>query len=98
MPTVATQAESDADGLGDVCDYCLCMGDMNEDDWLSPDDVISLVNQLLPYSTAYYWVLTNGGDCGDISGDGWKSPDDVIALVGELLPYASSNYWVECDM
>ncbi len=50
----ADQADADGDGRGDVCDYS-CPCDLNQDGWLSPDDVSSLVSLLLPYKTSYYW-------------------------------------------
>ena len=31
-------------------------GDLDHDDWLSPNDISILVSQLLPYASSYYWV------------------------------------------
>ncbi len=90
------QSDSDGDGLGDACD-CPCNGDLNNDGWLSPGDVSELVSGLLPYSSSFYWVLTNRSDCADLSGDGWVSPDDVSALVSKLLSYATAYYWKSCE-
>jgi len=91
------QSDRDGNGVGNACD-CLCPGDMNDDSWRSPIDVSSLVSELLPHKTAYYWVhLEQPGDCGDMNGDSWLSPVDVSALVSDLLPHASSYYWVRCE-
>ena len=77
--------------------YCLCMGDLSSDDWLSPGDVSNMVSVLLPYASSYYWTVAPAGSCGDMNGDGWLSPDDVSNLVSVLLPYASSYYWATCE-
>ncbi len=90
------QADGDGDGLGDACD-CLCMGDMNDDGWVSPDDIISVVSKLLPYEIAFYWAWAAPGSCGDMDDDGWLSPGDVSALVSKLLVYETAYYWKPCD-
>lgn len=77
--------------------YCLCMGDMTADAWLSPGDVSGLVSTLLPYKTSYYWTLAPAGSCGDMTNDGWLSPADVSSLVSTLLPHKSNYYWVPCE-
>ena len=78
------------------CD-CPCMGDMNDDGWVSPSDVSNLVSVLLPYKTAYYYTPAPLGSCGDTNGDGWLSPTDAGNLVSLLLPYESAHYWKLCD-
>ena len=90
------QEDSDADGLGDACD-CPCVGDVNDDGWLSSDDITNLVSLLLPYADTYYWTEAEADSCGDLNGDDWLSPDDVSYLVGELLPYSSTYYWRLCE-
>jgi len=84
------------DGAGDACE-CACLGDMNGDGWLAPNDVSAMVSELLPYITVYYWVPAEPGSCGDLTGDGWMSPEDVSRLVSLLLPHASNYYWQRCQ-
>ena len=75
----------------------ICMGDINGDDWVSPDDVGALVVYLTPYAAQYYWVaVTPATEAYDINGDDWVSPDDVGALVVFLTPYSAQYYWVQC--
>jgi len=70
---------------------------LDGDGWKAANDISTLVSQLLPYETAYYWVqVTDPADCGDMDQDGWKAANDVSALVSELLPYATAYYWVQC--
>ncbi len=76
--------------------YCECIGDMNNDGWISPTDVSALVSQLLPHAGDYYWTIADAGDCGDPTGDGWKSPTDLSALISKLLPYSANHYWLQC--
>ena len=78
------------------CD-CDCMGDLNDDGWLSGADVSGLVSRLLPYESWYYWVEAPEGTCGDLTGDGWISADDVSFLVSVLLPYETAYYWKACE-
>ncbi len=83
----------DGDGLADCIDKCACLGDMNNDLWKSPEDVMLLVNELLPH--LYYWLqVTDTADCGDMNQDRWKSPEDVMLLVNDLLPHL--YYWHQC--
>ena len=89
------QADADGDGVGDVCD-CPCIGDLDSDGWKSPIDISLLVSNLLPYDTAYYWVVAAPDECGDMDHDGWKSPIDISLLVTALLPHDSAYYWVAC--
>ena len=105
------QANADGDSCGDACDQCpdnastcvepcgcpTCLGDMDGDGWKAANDVSTLVSQLLPYASLYYWVqVTDPADCGDMDQDGWKAANDVSTLVSQLLPYASLYYWVQC--
>jgi hypothetical protein len=77
---------------------CACLGDMNDDGWLSPADVSAIVNILIPAAADYYWVEdTSGVSCGDMNGDGWLSPSDASALVNILIPAAGDYYWVQCQ-
>ena len=73
-----------------------CLGDMNDDGWLSPVDLNALVNMLLPHESNKYWVESPADSVGDMNGDGWLSPGDLNALVSKLLAYESNAYWVEC--
>ena len=45
-------------GSGLLCGgpFCLCVGDMNGDGWLSPIDISALISKLLPHKSSYYWV------------------------------------------
>ena len=74
-----------------------CLGDMNNDGWLSPTDVSGLVSMLLPYANEYYWVIAPPGTCGDMNGDGWLSPADISSVVSILLPHQAAYYWKVCD-
>ena len=89
------QADSDADGVGDACD-CPCNGDLNDDGWLSPSDVSTLISRLLPHNSVFYWVATTLTDCSDLNADGWVSPSDLSSLVSMLLPHATNFYWLKC--
>jgi len=82
--------------IGILSAECDCVGDMNNDGWLSSTDVSALTSQLLWHGDNSYWVEVGEGHCGDINGDGWLSSTDVSALVSLLLPYADDFYWVEC--
>jgi hypothetical protein len=97
MPIAGTMClgDLDNDGVDNACP-CPCLGDLNGDGWLSANDVLLLVNQLLPYKTAYYWILALPNSCGDLDSNGWLSPDDVLLFVNQLLPYKSSYYWIPC--
>jgi len=90
------QADSDGDGLGDVCDDCQCWGDMDADGYLCVHDVGQLVDILLPHAQNHYWLRAQPSSCGDLSGDGWLSPIDLNSLISTLLPHKSSGYCVEC--
>ena len=92
------QADSDEDGVGDVCDEagCACPGDLTEDDWLSPADVSALVSKLLPHKSNAYWLMAEPGYCGEMTDDGWLSPADVSVIVSKLLPHKSNSYWLAC--
>jgi len=74
-----------------------CMGDVDGDTWVSPQDVSALVAFLAPYEAEYYWVeVTTATAAYDVDNDGWVSPQDVSALVAFLAPYEAEYYWVEC--
>ena len=73
-----------------------CMGDMNDDGWLSPIDLSGLISMLLPHESSAYWVVAPAGSVGDMNDDGWFSPTDVSAVISMLLPHKSSAYWVRC--
>ena len=75
---------------------CPCLGDINQDGWVSPSDISNLVSALLPYASSYYWVPADAGECADMDRDDWLSPSDISAIVSELLPYSSTYYWVQC--
>ncbi len=90
------QADGDGDGIGDACD-CACLGDMNDDGWLSPIDVSGVITLLLPHSSNSYWVQAQAGSCGDMTGDGWLSPADLSELTTKILQYESSAYWRSCE-
>ena len=109
--TVATDLDGNprvADGNGDgnaVVDMgayeaepagCVCIGDLNDDGWISPADVSAVVTQLLPYATNAYWKQAEAGHCGETNGDGWLSPSDVSGIVTRLLPYRTNAYWLQC--
>ena len=63
---------------GDACDEggieCLCPGDLDGDGWLSPGDISSLVSELLPYASSYYWIECPADSDGD--GDGVDDESD----------------------
>ena len=64
------QADIDDDGIGNACESC--SGDLDDDGWLSANDVGTLVSQLLPYASSYYWV-----EClADSDGDGIEDSID----------------------
>ena len=76
---------------------CACLGDMNNDGWISPADVSAVVTQLLPYQSNAYWRIATSGHCGEMNGDGWLSPSDVSAIVTRLLPKRTNAYWMLCE-
>ena len=76
---------------------CACMGDINNDGWVSPADISALVSTLLPYKNDGYWFeLGFEFPCSDMNSDGWLSPPDISAIVNTILPYASNTYWRQC--
>lgn len=76
---------------------CTCMGDMNEDGWISPSDISNMVTNLLAYASNAYWRQISQTSCGDMNWDGWLSPSDISAVVGILLPHKSNAYWLQCE-
>jgi hypothetical protein len=56
MEDPAVPANPSFTGCEVVGGGCACLGDMNDDGWLSPADVSAIVNILIPAAGDYYWV------------------------------------------
>jgi len=78
----------------------IALGDIDNDGWVSPDDVTALVGWLGANANPEwgYWIEATPETAAlDIDQDGWISPDDVTALVGWLGANANPEwgYWYE---
>ncbi len=72
------QADTDDDGIGDACECpMVCIGDLNDDGWLSSDDVILLVSILFPHKSNYYWLQCPTDSDGDGIEDGLDNCPDT---------------------
>jgi hypothetical protein len=81
------QADSDGDGIGDVCDGC-CMGDIRGNVDYDPTDQID-INDLV-YLVSYMFQSGPEPACfdeTDVNGDGGGYPDvvDLVYLVNYMF-------------
>jgi len=70
------QADTDDDGIGNACDPCI--GDLDDDGWLSPNDLSALVSNLLPYASNHYWVRCPTDSDGDGIDDSADNCPDTL--------------------
>lgn len=89
--------------LTDICDDCgcqgVCLGDMNNDGWLSPQDAWALIEDIETKPEWGYWIdcsIPAWNGCGDVTGDDWCSPQDVWKLIEFIELKPEWGYWIEC--
>lgn len=84
----------------DVCGcQAVCLGDMNNDGWLSPQDAWALIADIETKPDWGYWIdcsIPAWDGCGDVTGDDWCSPQDVWTLITILELKPEWGYWIEC--
>lgn len=77
-----------------------CPGDLDNDEWVTPDDLTAMVIMLQGFSDSEYLceLGTEGCDkwCADMDDDEWATPDDLTALVIALQAYSDSEYLYPC--
>jgi hypothetical protein len=75
----------------------ICMGDTDEDGWLTINDAFVIVGLLNNYAADDYEVEVSAGyEAYDLDDDGWITINDAFVLVGTLNNYAADDYEVEC--
>ena len=91
------QADSDCDGVGDLCDEqtgCPCPGDVNDDTQIDLDDLQAVAGILLD-AGAPFIVPVEPGHCGDLNNDEQIDLEDLQA-VADILLGAGSPFIVPC--
>jgi len=69
-----------------------CMGDVDNDGWVTTDDLSLVVTALA--ATPEWYFETTAGDVRDLDGDGWITTDDLSRMVTALA--GTPEWYYEC--
>jgi len=73
----------------------LCMGDMDNNGWITTNDVQVLMGLLIATAPNYYYQDSTPPSGADMDNNGWITTNDVQVLMGNLIA-TSPNYYYQC--